>query len=726
MLLPVQNYFLYLKEDLRYLYLFMKPSADILNQEIKYLKGVGPKRAELLNVELNIYTFADLLYFFPYKYIDRSRIYKIDEINSTLANIQLRGKITTFKTEGTRYRKRLVALFTDGTGTVELVWFQGHKWVQNNYKVDTEYIVFGKPVLFNNRYNIAHPEVELPSQQDDDFNTALQPQYSSTEKLKNGYITSKTIHKLIRNLLTLTGNNIRETLPDHLLKQLKLLPLSEALLSVHFPQNNEQLKRAVHRLKFEELFFIQLNILQLKTSRKQALQGFTFSKVGESFNSFYRQNLHFELTDAQKRVMKEIRYDLGSGKQMNRLLQGDVGSGKTLVALMSMLIALDNGYQACLMAPTEILANQHFHTISKFLKGLDIHVSLLTGTTKKSTRQVIFDELANGRLQILIGTHALLEDPVQFDNLGLVVIDEQHRFGVAQRAKLWKKNDQPPHVLVMTATPIPRTLAMTLYGDLDVSVIDELPPGRKPVKTVHYYDSKRLPMFGFLKKQIKEGRQVFVVYPLIKESEKMDYKDLEDGYEAISRAFPPPEYAVSCVHGQMKPDEKDTAMKYFISGKTQIMVATTVIEVGVDIPNASVMVIESAERFGLSQLHQLRGRVGRGADQSYCILMTSNKLTNEARKRIETMVRTNDGFEIAEVDLKLRGPGDIEGTQQSGVPFDLKIANLGQDGQLLMYARNIAEKVLDKDPLLEEEENRLLKSYLLQSKQTSVDWSVIS
>lgn len=695
-------------------------------QDIKYLKGVGPRRAELLNKELNIFTFGDLLYYFPYKYIDKSRFYKINEINTTIAFIQLRGKILSFRTEGHPRKKRLIAEFTDDTGTIELVWFQGANWIIKNYKTNVEYIVFGRPALFNRKISIAHPEVETADKQESNVNSKYQAQYNTTEKLKNSYINSRTIYKLIGNLINELDRKIEETLPHYLLEKLNLLPLGKALFNIHFPENNDLLRKSNYRLKFEELFFIQLNILKVKNFRNRSIEGFVFSKVGDNLNTFYKKRLDFELTNAQKRVIKEIRKDLGSGKQMNRLLQGDVGSGKTLVALMCMLIALDNGFQACIMAPTEILANQHFDTITSFLKGLDINISLLTGTTKKNEREIIHENLQKGELQILIGTHALLEDPVKFKNLGLVIIDEQHRFGVAQRAKLWKKNENPPHVLVMTATPIPRTLAMTLYGDLDVSVIDEMPPGRKPVRTVHYFDSKRLPMFGFLKKQIKEGRQIFIVYPLIKESEKMDYKDLEDGYESISRAFPPPDYLVVCVHGKMKPAEKDLAMKYFVDGKAHILIATTVVEVGVDIPNASVMVIESAERFGLSQLHQLRGRVGRGADQSYCILMSSHKMTNEAKKRIDIMTRTNDGFEIAEVDLKLRGPGDIEGTQQSGIPFDLKIASLGQDGQILQYARDVATQILDDDPELEKAENKLLLKWLKTMARSKVDWSSIS
>jgi ATP-dependent DNA helicase RecG len=698
----------------------------VLDQDIKYLKGVGPKRSELLNQELSIFTFRDLLYYFPYKYIDRSRFYKIREIDTTLTFIQIKGKILSFRTEGHPRKRRLVAEFADDTGVIELVWFKGLNWVVKSYKIDTEYIVFGRPAIYNRRISVPHPEIETVEKQESYVNTKFQAQYNTTEKLKNNYISSKTIHVLVNNLLIYLDKKIEETLPEYLVKKLNLLSLEKALFNIHFPENNDLLRKATYRLKFEELFFIQMNILKLKNSRRKAFQGFVFSKVGDNLNNFYKQKLDFELTGAQKRVIKEIRKDMGSGKQMNRLLQGDVGSGKTLVALMCMLIALDNGYQACLMAPTEILASQHFDTIISFLEGLDINVKLLTGSTRKSERAVIHEGLQNGDLQILIGTHALLEDPVKFKNLGMVIIDEQHRFGVAQRARLWKKNEQPPHVLVMTATPIPRTLAMTLYGDLDVSIIDEMPPGRKPIRTLHYFDTKRLPMFGFLQKQIQEGRQIFIVYPLIKESEKMDYKDLEDGYESISRAFPPPDYLVVCVHGKMKTQEKEIAMKHFVEGRAHILIATTVVEVGVDIPNASVMVIESAERFGLSQLHQLRGRVGRGADQSYCILMSSHKLTNEAKKRIDIMTRTNDGFEIAEMDLKLRGPGDIEGTQQSGIPFDLKIANLAQDGQLIQFARDIATKILEDDPDLTMPENQILQKELKKMAKVKIDWSVIS
>jgi ATP-dependent DNA helicase RecG len=699
---------------------------DYLQQEIKFLTGVGPKRAELLNKELKIFTFEDLLYYFPYKYIDRSKFYQIRDLIPELPHIQLKGKIIGFEQIGGGRKKRLVAYFTDGTGTLELVWFKGLSYIQKNLQLNKEYIVFGKPGYFGGKYNIIHPEMEDSIKNQNVINAKLQAHYSTTEKLKKNYLSSRAIAKLINNLLLQIKDKIKETLPDYLIQKYKLISLQEALFNIHFPQNAEILKRAIYRLKFEELFYIQLNILQKRSIRLNKFNGFVFSKVGDFFNQFYEKNLPFELTNAQKRVLKEIRKDVGSGKQMNRLLQGDVGSGKTLVALMSMLIALDNGFQACIMAPTEILANQHFETLKAFLNGLPVNVQLLTGSTKTAARKEIHEQLMNGELQILIGTHALIEETVKFKNLGLVVIDEQHRFGVVQRAKLWKKNHQPPHVLVMTATPIPRTLSMTIYGDLDVSVIDELPPGRKPIKTMHLYDSKRLRLFGFMRQQIELGRQIYIVYPLIKESEKMDYKDLEDGYESISRAFPPPKYAVSIVHGQMKAEEKDTAMNLFIKGKTHIMVATTVIEVGVDIPNASVMVIESAERFGLSQLHQLRGRVGRGADQSYCILMTGYKLSNEARKRIDIMTKSNDGFEIAEADMKLRGPGDIEGTQQSGLAFDLKIANLGKDAQLIQYVRDIADNILDYDPWLEKNENKILKKQLKKIAYKKMDFSVIS
>lgn len=699
---------------------------NILQTNVKFLKGMGPKRADLFAKELGIFSVGDLLRYYPYRYIDRTRIYTIAEIDSSQTHIQIKGRIEGFRKEGPKYKQRLVATFSDATGSIELVWFQGIKYVEKNYQIGVEYIVFGKPARFGRKLNIAHPEIEPAAIYESTVGTSLYPQYSLTEKLRSGYINSKTFRKLLTGLFQLPSWNVSETLPEYLIKKLKLIPLREAFEKIHLPSNAEDIRRAEYRLKFEELFGIQLKILSQKVRNSQSTRGFIFEKVGDRFNAFYKKNLQFELTEAQKRVMREIRADMGSGKQMNRLLQGDVGSGKTLVALMSMLLALDNGYQACIMAPTEILAQQHYNTISKLLEGMDIQLDLLTGSTKKSIRADLHAKLLDGSLHILIGTHALLEDVVQFDKLGMVVIDEQHRFGVAQRARLWKKSKQPPHVLVMTATPIPRTLAMTLYGDLDVSVIDEMPPGRKPIQTFHYFDSKRLTMYGFLKKQVDRGQQVYIVYPLIEESEKLDYIALEDGYAGVTEFFPPPKYTVVCVHGRMKSEDKEYGMKLFKEGKAHIMVATTVIEVGVDIPNATIMVIESAERFGLSQLHQLRGRVGRGADQSYCILMTGYKLSNEGKKRIETMVNTNDGFEIAEVDLKLRGPGDIEGTQQSGVPFDLKIANLGRDGQLLQYARNIAEQILEKDPELIQPENKPLKKLIENMRTSQFNWSQIS
>jgi len=699
---------------------------EFLDTNITYLSGVGPKRAELFNKELNIFTFRDLIYYFPYKYIDRTRFYKIAELDPDLPFVQIKGVIRGYGTEGFGQAKRLVADFQDETGTVKLVWFKGGKWITGSYAPGIEYIVFGKPGVFNGIINIVHPEIEAVDKMAERLNSALQAQYSTTEKLKNQFLTSKTISKLIGNLLKQLKFRIPETLPEYLASRYKLFPLHESLHKIHFPSNPDELEKARYRLKFEELFYIQLNLLRFKTNRNLKIKGFVFSSVGENFNNFYYNNLPFTLTEAQKRVMKEIRRDLGSGKQMNRLLQGDVGSGKTLVALMSMLIALDNGYQACLMAPTEILARQHYHTITKLLHGIDIKIHLLTGSSKKASRKSITESLLDKSLNILIGTHALIEENVQFSNLGLVIIDEQHRFGVAQRARLWQKNLNPPHVLVMTATPIPRTLAMTLYGDLDVSVIDELPPGRVPVKTMHFTDSERNKVFGFIRNQIAEHRQVYFVYPLIKESETMDYKDLEDGWDTISRVFPAPKYCISIVHGKMTSAEKEMSMKLFKDGHAHILIATTVIEVGVDIPNASVMVIESAERFGLSQLHQLRGRVGRGAEQSYCILMSSDKLSKEAAKRIEVMISTNDGFEIAETDLQLRGPGDIEGTQQSGIPFDLKIANLGRDGQIIEYVRNIADEILQKDPLLENDQNIILRSELKRLFSQQQSWSNIS
>ena len=696
---------------------------DLASRDIKYLSGVGTQRASVLNKELNIYSLHDLLYYFPYKYVDRSRIYYIHEIDGTMPYIQLKGEILGFETIGEGRQRRLIAHFSDGTGIVDLVWFQGIKFLVGKYKVHQEYIVFGKPSVFNGRINIAHPDIDNASELK--LSTmGLQPYYNTTEKMKRSSLNSHAIEKMMSAVVQQLHEPLPETLSSAILTEHHLMPLTEALRNIHFPANPELLRKAQYRLKFEELFYVQLNILRYAKDRQRKYRGYVFETVGEIFNTFYAKNLPFELTSAQKRVLKEIRRDVGSGKQMNRLLQGDVGSGKTLVALMSMLIALDNGYQACMMAPTEILANQHFETIRELLYGMDIRVELLTGSVKGKKREAILIGLLTGDVRILIGTHAVIEDTVNFSSLGLVVIDEQHRFGVAQRARLWTKNVQPPHVLVMTATPIPRTLAMTLYGDLDVSVIDELPPGRKPIVTIHKYDAHRVSLYQSVHRQIAEGRQVYIVYPLIKESEKIDLKNLEEGYLHICEEFP--DCKVCKVHGKMKAAEKDAQMQLFVSGEAQIMVATTVIEVGVNVPNASVMIIENAERFGLSQLHQLRGRVGRGAEQSYCILVTGYKLVEETRKRLEIMVRTNDGFEIAEADLKLRGPGDLEGTQQSGIAFDLKIADIARDGQLLQYVRNVAEEVVDADPTGIRPENEILWRQLKALRKTNVNWASIS
>jgi ATP-dependent DNA helicase RecG len=700
------------------------PNA-FLQTPVEYLKGVGPQKAEILKTEMGIFTYGDLLTLYPFRYIDRTQFHAISQITAELPYIQLRGRFTRMKTIGEKRGKRLSATFRDGTGEIELVWFQGTKWIVDKYKGDRDYIVFGKPQLYNNKWNIAHPEVEEVSEANTRLANAWQPVYPSTEKMKSKALDSKGISRLMKPLLTLLRGKMEEILPPEAIEQMKLISREEAVCQIHLPSSPEGLRKAEFRLKFEELFFIQLKLLKLKAYRKEQFKGFVFGTVGEQFNEFYNKHLPFPLTNAQKRVIKEIRQDTGSGKHMNRLLQGDVGSGKTLVALMTMLIAIDNGFQAGIMAPTEILANQHYETITSFLSGMNLKVGILTGSTKTAQRRELHRFLENGEMDILIGTHALIEEGVKFKNLGMVVIDEQHRFGVEQRARLWKKNIHPPHVLVMTATPIPRTLAMTLYGDLDVSVIDELPPGRKPVKTMHKYDSHRLEVFGFMKEQIKLGRQIYVVYPLIKESETMDYKDLEDGYESISRAFPLPGYKVSIVHGQMKTEAKDFEMKRFVKGETNILVATTVIEVGVNVPNASVMVIESAERFGLSQLHQLRGRVGRGADQSYCILMSSHKLSSDAKLRLQTMVRTSDGFEIADVDLRLRGPGDITGTQQSGI-LNLKIADLAQDAQILQYARNSASTLLAEDPHLEKPQHAVTRDRLAELEKDRTNWSRIS
>jgi len=696
---------------------------DLTTRDIKYLQGVGPQRATMLNKELGVYSLHDLLYYFPYKYVDRSRLYYIHEIDGNMPYIQLKGQILSFETIGEGRQRRLVAHFSDGTGVVDLVWFQGIKYLMGRYKSHEEYIVFGKPTVFNGRINIAHPDID-PAKELTLSTMGLQPYYNTTEKMKRAGLNSHALEKLMTNAFALLQGPLLETLSPKVVDENHLMALDEALRNIHFPQNPEKLRRAQYRLKFEELFYVQLNILRYTKDRQRKYRGLVFERVGEVFNTFYSQNLPFQLTGAQKRVIKEIRKDMGSGRQMNRLLQGDVGSGKTLVALMSMLIALDNGYQACMMAPTEILAAQHYETIKQLLFGMNVRVELLMGSVKGKKREEILKGLLTGEVQVLIGTHAVLEDTVNFASLGMVVIDEQHRFGVAQRAKLWAKNTRPPHVLVMTATPIPRTLAMTLYGDLDVSVIDELPPGRKPIQTIHQFDNRRASLYSGIRKQINEGRQVYIVYPLIKESEKMDIKNLEEGYEHVCAEFP--ECQVSKVHGQMKPAEKDVEMQRFVNGETQIMVATTVIEVGVNVPNASVMVIENAERFGLSQLHQLRGRVGRGADQSYCILVTSYKLSEETRKRLEIMVKTNDGFEIAEADLKLRGPGDLEGTQQSGVAFDLKIADIARDGQLLQHVREVASEIIEKDPTGVLVENEILWRQLQALRKTHVNWSAIS
>ncbi|EXY78825.1 ATP-dependent DNA helicase RecG [Bacteroides fragilis] len=696
---------------------------DLTTRDIKYLSGVGPQKAAVLNKELEIYSLHDLLYYFPYKYVDRSRIYYIHEIDGNMPYIQLKGKILGFETFGEGRQRRLLAHFSDGTGVVDLVWFQGIKYVTNKYKLHEEYIVFGKPTVFNGRINVAHPDIDSPA----DLKLSsmgLQPYYNTTEKMKRSFLNSHAIEKMMATVIGQIQEPLSETLSPKLIADHHLMSLTDALRNIHFPSNPELLRKAQYRLKFEELFYVQLNILRYAKDRQRKYRGYVFETVGEIFNTFYSKNLPFELTGAQKRVLREIRQDVGCGKQMNRLLQGDVGSGKTLVALMSMLMALDNGFQACMMAPTEILANQHYDTIRELLFGMDVRVELLTGSVKGKKREAILAGLLTGDVHILIGTHAVIEDTVNFASLGLAVIDEQPRFGVAQRARLWSKSVQPPHVLVMTATPIPRTLAMTLYGDLDVSVIDELPPGRKPIATIHQFDNRRESLYRSVRKQIEEGRQVYIVYPLIKESEKIDLKNLEEGYLHICEEFP--DCKVCKVHGKMKPAEKDAQMQLFISGDAQIMVATTVIEVGVNVPNASVMIIENAERFGLSQLHQLRGRVGRGADQSYCILVTTYKLTEETRKRLEIMVRTNDGFEIAEADLKLRGPGDLEGTQQSGIAFDLKIADIARDGQLLQYVRTIAEEITDADPGGVLPENAILWQQLRALRKTNVNWAAIS
>ena len=698
---------------------------DIFETPITYLKGVGPKKAEVLEKELGIKTFNDLLYYFPFRYIDKSRIYKVREINTDSTYFQLKGKISNMRTVGEKRMKYITAVFSDDTGSIELIWFKGLRWIKARFKPDKEYLVFGKPSVFKNHFNFVHPEVEDYTGEEEVVGQRLEGVYSSTERLKNSGLGTRGISKLTRRLLNQVADDIREILPDYILKAYHLIDRKTALLNIHFPENPKIIEQATRRLKFDELFFLQLQLITGKITLKEKIKGHLFSKVGENLNTFYKKYLPFELTNAQKRVIREIRTDMGSGRQMNRLLQGDVGSGKTVVALMSALIAIDNGFQTCLMAPTEILATQHFNNIRQLLDGMDIHIALLTGSTKQAERKIIHGNLLSGDLHLLVGTHALIEETVTFKNLGFVIIDEQHRFGVEQRARLWKKNVNPPHVLVMTATPIPRTLAMTVYGNLDVSVIDEMPPGRKPVKTMLFFESKRLRVIGFIRDQIKKGRQVYIVYPLIRESEKMDLKNLMDGFEYLQREFPLPEYRVSVLHGRMKTEDKEYEMKRFVEGKTQIMVSTTVIEVGVDVPNASVMIIENAERFGLSQLHQLRGRVGRGAEQSYCILMAGDKVSNEGRKRLETMVRTNDGFEIAEADLQLRGPGDIEGTRQSGM-LNFKIANLARDNELIVQTRRLAEKILEKDPKLELPVNRLLNAELRKLRREKHQWARIS
>lgn len=695
---------------------------SIIDTPVEYLKGIGPQRAALLRKELNIITYNDLLHHFPFRYIDRSKFTNISEIADDSTWIQIRGRITGMKVLGNGRAMRLVVTFKDNTGETELLWFQGLKWIKEKIRLNQTYVVFGKPTLFNGKYNFTHPDIESPEESAVSAKEPLQPWYSTTEKLKNRGFSPRNFMNLMRTLVGQVRNHIPETLSELLLSQLHMMPRAEALVQVHFPENTYKLIKARERIKFDELFFIQLQLLKLKYLRLEKISGRVFTHIGDHFNGFFHDYLPFELTGAQKRVVKEIRADMKSGKQMNRLLQGDVGSGKTLVALMSMLIAIDNGFQACLMAPTEILAMQHFKTISSMVGGLPVQVSLLTGSTRKSARTKIYSQLSDGTLHILIGTHALIEDKVQFKSLGLVVIDEQHRFGVAQRARLWEKSQVAPHILVMTATPIPRTLAMTLYGDLDISVIDELPPGRKVIKTYHYYEKDRFNVFRFLKTQIEKGQQVYIVYPLIEESENADLQDLMDGFEGVSRYFPLPEYQISIVHGRLKSHEKESEMKRFLEKKTQIMMATTVIEVGVDVPNATVMLIENAERFGLSQLHQLRGRVGRGGDQSFCILMSSYKLTKDGRKRLETMVRTTDGFEIAEVDLHLRGPGDIKGTQQSGL-VGLKLANIVKDEKLLKVAREMAHRVLSADPELSLPENQPMRRQL---QQPAFDWGKIS
>ena len=697
---------------------------SILDQDIMYLPGVGPRKKEILSKELNINTFGDLLEYYPYKYVDRTQIYRIAQLQGDMPYVQLKGRILSFEEfdMGPR-RKRLIAHFSDGWNVADLVWFQGVKYILNTYKVGLDYIVFGKPSMYGGRFQIAHPDIDEVTELKL-TEMGMQPHYGTSERMKKAGITSRTMEKLTKGLLEQMQAPLTETLPPFITNALHLASRDEAMRGVHYPHNNDELQRAQMRLKFEELFYVQLNILRYANYHRRKYRGYNFSKIGQYFNDFYHNNLPFELTGAQKRVMHEIRNDMDSGRQMNRLVQGDVGSGKTLVALMAMLIAVDNGFQACLMAPTEILAEQHLATVLQMLKGTGVTAELLTGIVKGKRRTDVLQRLASGELHILVGTHALLEDNVQFANLGLAVVDEQHRFGVKQRAKLWAKNDNPPHVLVMTATPIPRTLAMTIYGDLDVSVIDELPPGRKPIQTLHKYDNQTTSLYAGIRQQVNLGRQVYIVYPLIEESEKTDLKNLEEGYAALTEIFP--EYKLSKIHGRMKSKEKEAEMARFANGETQILVATTVIEVGVNVPNASVMVILDAQRFGLSQLHQLRGRVGRGADQSYCILVTNRALSAETRKRIDIMCETNDGFRIAEADLKLRGPGDLEGTQQSGMAFDLKIANIARDGALVQLARDEAQKIIERDPDCNLPEHAMLWNRLKELRKTNIDWAAIS
>ncbi len=700
-------------------------SMDILSQDIMYLSGVGPKRKDILNQQINVKTWGDMLEYYPYKYVDRSKIYRINELTGDMPYVQIKGKILSFEeyAMGAR-KKRIVAHFSDGFGVADLVWFNGTKYVYQDYKVGEEYIVFGKPSLFKDRYQIAHPDIEKAANVQLS-EMGMQPYYITSEKMKNRGLTSRAMEKITKTLVTkIPQGAIPETLLPAQITRLHLLSREDALRRIHYPKSLDDVQRAQVRLKFEELFYVQLNILRYATENRKKYKGYIFSNVGEIFNSFYQNNLSFELTGAQKRVIHEIRDDMRSGRQMNRLLQGDVGSGKTLVALMSMLIAIDNGFQACIMAPTEILAEQHLATICEFLNGMDIRIELLTGIVKGKRRQAVLDGLADGSVKILVGTHAIIEDSVQFNNLGLAVVDEQHRFGVAQRAKLWAKNHQPPHVLVMTATPIPRTLAMTLYGDLDVSIIDELPPGRKPIMTLHKYDDQTTSLYEGIRQQVGAGRQVYIVFPLIEENEKTDLKNLEAGYESLCQIFP--NLNIGKVHGRMKPKDKEAEMQKFASGETHILVATTVIEVGVNVPNASVMIILDAQRFGLSQLHQLRGRVGRGAKQSYCLLVTPHALATETRKRINIMCDTNDGFRIAEADLKLRGPGDLEGTQQSGMAFDLKIANIARDGQIVQMARDEAQKIIDDDPDCAKPEYTTLWNRLRELRNTNINWAAIS